>query len=710
LSIEKEDNDISEWLKGAMTELNAIKRDLDEYRRYRLNISNPDQARIASALLTRIAKAVILEDRGIFYLHCQPIIADLNSIGIKITDDDIVRSIAVLAQNSGDIVFPSGLLLLPGTGQPVNVPENVNFIDIVRDHLEHFDPTRGDDETSEIILYKFARYGYWLDLMLRNNLSYAQAAWSLIFYLKAQDKLVSIADSVYMQDHRTYGSIDPFRWKPAAFMELIRLAFRFNDEDLTASYKRLYRQREYYTAEEFLLRLLAKYFNKGAKYSVGEKERHLTVLGLANNATWKDIQQRFRALARECHPDVSVYEKAEAERRFKIIYEAYEALYKIFHPPGTLKSRMSQAQKPYGSIGLSEDEEKEQISQIGTRELSKDELGNLAARLSDLPRVQSETDEFKKAFPNFDKELQLIIDILSGDGNIEPFVNIKFYRLNRPLIDKDGLPIFSTAHIENNELHIYITADNVMGLFHELYQHIISKGKSRPHTRAAVAEGAFSDSILSQRAISQLKAMRGDQLIAFISGFDSVKEEITEGFASEEPIKKYTLAHAEAMFAKASIFLSVKSYEEIIRRKDSHTEQDSSRIDTAIESLKKVVQSDKNNSIAWNNLGVILYWKAAYDNKDALIKKAIYCFRKALKINQNMAEAHNNLGIILSTMSDSQDASLQGELLLQADAHLTKASTLYNSSDYIRNDSVLIIIRSEEQIKYEFQQIIRTAL
>jgi tetratricopeptide (TPR) repeat protein len=164
------------------------------------------------------------------------------------------------------------------------------------------------------------------------------------------------------------------------------------------------------------------------------------------------------------------------------------------------------------------------------------------------------------------------------------------------------------------------------------------------------------------------------------------------------------------MFAKASIFLSVKSYEEIIRRKDSHTEQDSSRIDTAIESLKKVVQSDKNNSIAWNNLGVILYWKAAYDNKDALIKKAIYCFRKALKINQNMAEAHNNLGIILSTMSDSQDASLQGELLLQADAHLTKASTLYNSSDYIRNDSVLIIIRSEEQIKYEFQQIIRTAL
>ena len=50
-----------------------------------------------------------------------------------------------------------------------------------------------------------------------------------------------------------------------------------------------------------------------------------TVLGVARNATPKEIKQAFRKLARECHPDVNPGDDA-SERKFKQINEAYEVL------------------------------------------------------------------------------------------------------------------------------------------------------------------------------------------------------------------------------------------------------------------------------------------------------------------------------------------------------------------------------------------------
>ena len=49
------------------------------------------------------------------------------------------------------------------------------------------------------------------------------------------------------------------------------------------------------------------------------------VLGVARNATGDEIKRRYRALAREHHPDVA-HDKSKAEHHFKEINEAYEVL------------------------------------------------------------------------------------------------------------------------------------------------------------------------------------------------------------------------------------------------------------------------------------------------------------------------------------------------------------------------------------------------
>ena len=49
------------------------------------------------------------------------------------------------------------------------------------------------------------------------------------------------------------------------------------------------------------------------------------VLGVAKNATEKEIKKAYRKLARKYHPDVNPGDKT-AEKKFKEINEAYEVL------------------------------------------------------------------------------------------------------------------------------------------------------------------------------------------------------------------------------------------------------------------------------------------------------------------------------------------------------------------------------------------------
>lgn len=52
------------------------------------------------------------------------------------------------------------------------------------------------------------------------------------------------------------------------------------------------------------------------------------VLGVKKSSTWKDIEERYRALLKKYHPDRNPADKAEAERKFKEVRSAYDFLKK----------------------------------------------------------------------------------------------------------------------------------------------------------------------------------------------------------------------------------------------------------------------------------------------------------------------------------------------------------------------------------------------
>jgi hypothetical protein len=217
-------------------------------------------------------------------------------------------------------------------------------------------------------------------------------------------------------------------------------------------------------------------------------------------------------------------------------------------------------QKPYSSEGLELAEIKARIGQQKPTRLSKDELVSLFGSLK--PGTQTETTEFNLAFPDFRRQFEDISNILA---RAPPHIEV--YQLERSLEDKDKLPVSAISYREDGTLKIFITPNNAPGLFHELYEHEILKGSSYDrtrHTLAAVAEGAFSDSILSQRAVGQLAEMakRDKNLLekfiatynTAIDGEDSIIDQINEKFPDSpdlQGLRSYILAHAKAMHEEA---------------------------------------------------------------------------------------------------------------------------------------------------------------
>ena len=70
------------------------------------------------------------------------------------------------------------------------------------------------------------------------------------------------------------------------------------------------------------------------------------ILGVDENASDKEIRRAFRRLALKYHPDVN--KDAEAEERFKEIYEAYQALLEIFKPSRRMGEREGKSSRQTG--------------------------------------------------------------------------------------------------------------------------------------------------------------------------------------------------------------------------------------------------------------------------------------------------------------------------------------------------------------------------
>ena len=97
------------------------------------------------------------------------------------------------------------------------------------------------------------------------------------------------------------------------------------------------------------------------------------------------------------------------------------------------------------------------------------------------PGPQSQKNDFKKAFPSFEDDLNEIKSM--------PSDKFKVFIVNKAFVDKDGLPVPSASYRDENDiLNIYVTKGNIkeysIGLFHELYENEILKGNQNAHTLA----------------------------------------------------------------------------------------------------------------------------------------------------------------------------------------------------------------------------------
>lgn len=202
-------------------------------------------------------------------------------------------------------------------------------------------------------------------------------------------------------------------------------------------------------------------------------------------------------------------------------------------------------QKPIGS-DISKEDLAKIIETTPTRNLINRELEALSSNLQDDYSTSKATySAFKQAFPEFEKELAAVKQIIEGKTLSEalkgykslpsnfPITEVKITEAIQPMTLDNGLPIDAISYVQNGKLVIVIARGNEVGAFHEIYEQVILPLNSRipteaHHALATLAETGFSKSILSARAVQQLEDMTLEQLESFkdVDTYESVKEEI----------------------------------------------------------------------------------------------------------------------------------------------------------------------------------------
>ncbi len=171
---------------------------------------------------------------------------------------------------------------------------------------------------------------------------------------------------------------------------------------------------------------------------------------------------------------------------------------------------------------------------------------------------QARDNEFIKAFPDFAKELAQIQRIIC----LRP--EITFHQMPSPVLDpKSGLPIRAGAIQDGRSVRIYFSPQNAIGIFHELYEHVVLPNKYPEdhgrlksfvpwHTLATLAETAFSDGYITERDRQQVEDMQkvGTDTSSLLDAYPDVQDDIRiKKFSrlSFTPMQVYALRKAAAL-------------------------------------------------------------------------------------------------------------------------------------------------------------------
>ena len=241
------------------------------------------------------------------------------------------------------------------------------------------------------------------------------------------------------------------------------------------------------------------------------------------------------------------------------------------------------------------------------RKLGDEEVFALARKLE--IKNNGQTPAFKMAFPDFQKEVELVRELITGERSVSglgqkglsslgsnkdahhKIKEIVFYEITENREGKDRLlKLPALSHVESDgKLHVYSMAGDITGIFHEIYERLVlplrqDVSQGQTHTLAVLAETGLSEKLIMPRVKKQFSLMEIKDILGFLRLFPRTEEEINNKFdiekvkesrASRELMalvrarRSYAIAFAKALHHKA-----LARKETLIIQRDKKEEQE----------------------------------------------------------------------------------------------------------------------------------------
>ncbi|MFH1776483.1 MAG: hypothetical protein ABH952_02840 [Candidatus Omnitrophota bacterium] len=280
----------------------------------------PDKTKknIKSVFLNKLVE-IMLEDHGEIYFIIQPVIEVFEKTGISIADKDIVRKITELAEARQD--------------NPAVLPQTIyaptDFLSVFGEHFNGLNLENTELQTIELAIRIFYRYSYWLDVMVKQGLSYQHAARALIYYLQIQERLNKISISVQGNSQDENPDTHPsLRWKPDAFIQLIRVAVLDpdNDIELKSLAKQLYSDDQFDSWEDIYNRIPEPNPNGQDEIGTSSEVKKSGALKHIGTHPAKEVSEGVMGIWREAAANKLVETKTIQDKKIEAIF-IFDAVY-----------------------------------------------------------------------------------------------------------------------------------------------------------------------------------------------------------------------------------------------------------------------------------------------------------------------------------------------------------------------------------------------